>query len=103
MKRAIVYSAVLILTIVTLAAFTSTQSSITGKIKPADGAENVLLISGKDTTRHAVNSGSFVISISPGIYKLIIDGKSPYQDLLMENLEVKPGMTLDLGEIFLKT
>ena|ERR1044071_5268140 len=103
MKRAIVYSAVLILTIVALAAFTGIQSSITGKIKPADGAESVLLISGKDTAKHAINSGSFAISVSPGIYKLIIDGKPPYQDITMENLEVKPGMTLDLGEIFLKT
>jgi hypothetical protein len=103
MKRAIVYGAVLMLTIITLAAFTGTQSSITGKVKPADGAETVLLISGKDTARHAITSGSFAISVNPGIYKLIIDGKPPYQDILMENVEVKPGMTLDLGEIFLKT
>jgi hypothetical protein len=103
MKKAIVYCAVLIISLVTLMAFTGNQSSITGKVKPADGADAVWLISGKDSTKHAIAAGSIAITVTPGIYKLIIDGKEPYQDVFMENLEVKPGMTLELGEIFLKT
>jgi hypothetical protein len=103
MKKVIAYCAVLILTIMTLAADAGTQSSITGKLKPVDGAESLWLVSGKDSVKHAIVAGSFSISVNPGIYKLVIDSKSPYQDVLMENLEVKPGMTLDLGEIFLKT
>lgn len=103
MKKAMIYCAVLIISLLTLQAFTGTQSSITGKIKPADGTEAIWVISGKDSTKHAVVSGSFAIGVNPGIYKLVIDAKAPYQDVIMENLEVKPGMTLELGEIFLKT
>lgn len=97
------YCAVLIISLVTLAAFTGNQSSITGKIKPVDGADLVWLISGKDSVKHSIVTGNIAINVNPGIYKLIIDAKEPYQDVFMENVEVKPGMTLELGEIFLKT
>lgn len=98
-----VYCAVLIISLLILTAFTVNQSSITGKVKPADGADTVWLISGKDSVKHAIVTGNITIIVTPGIYKLIIDGKEPYKDIFMENLEVKPGMTLELGEIFLKT
>jgi hypothetical protein len=103
MKKAIVCCTVLALCLATLPAFTEVQSSITGKVKPPDGTEAIWLVSGKDSSRVSVVTGSFSVSVNPGIYKLVIDAKSPFQDLYMENLEVKPGMTLDLGEIFLKT
>jgi uncharacterized membrane protein len=103
MKKAIVSCAVLVLCLTTLPAFTDVQSSITGKVKPPDGTEAIWVISGKDSSRVTMVTGSFSVDVNPGIYKLVIDAKSPYQDLYMENLEVKPGMTLDLGEIFLKT
>ena len=103
MKKAIVSCAVLALCLATLPAFTDVQSSISGKVKPPDGMEAIWIISGKDTSRVTVTTGTFSVNVTPGIYKLVIDAKSPYQDVNMENLEVKPGMTLDLGEIFLKT
>lgn len=103
MKKAIVSCAVFVLCLTTLSAFTDVQSSISGKVKPPDGTEAIWVVSGKDSSRVTVVTGSFSVNVNPGIYKLIIDAKSPYRDLYMENLEVKPGMTLDLGEIFLKT
>lgn len=103
MKKAIVCCAVLALCLAIMSAFTKDQSSITGKVNPPDGTEAIWLVSGKDSSRVSVVTGSFSVSVNPGIYKLIIDAKGAYKDLYMENLEVKPGMTLDLGEIYLKT
>lgn len=85
-----------------LVGFTDDQSSISGKVTPADGAETVWAISGTDSTKATINSGTFSLSVKPGIYKLIIDAKEPYRDVLLENLEVKAEQPIDVGEIVLQ-
>ena len=81
---------------------TLTQSSITGKVAPADGAETVWAISGTDSTKGTISSGAFTLEVKPGTYKLIIDAKDPYKDVTLENLEVKQGQPVDVGEIVLQ-
>jgi len=101
MKKTILSCAVMI-GMAVLPAFTEVQSSITGRIKPDDGAEAVWAINGKDSLRQPVTGGGFSIDVKPGIYKLIVDAKEPYKDVYMENLEVKQGLPLDVGDIYLQ-
>ena len=76
--------------------------AIRGRIIPADGAETVWAISGKDSTRAVLVSGSFAIQVKPGLYQVIIDAKEPYKDISLENLEIGSDHELDLGEIILQ-
>ncbi len=81
---------------------TTTQTSITGKVAPAEGAETVWAISGPDSTKGMISSGAFALAVKPGVYKVIVDAKDPYKDVILENLEVKQDQPLDLGEIVLQ-
>ena len=78
------------------------SSMITGRISPADGVDAVMVISGKDTTKSATNTGLFSVEVKPGVHQLIVDAKSPYKDVFMDNLTVTENEVLDLGEITLK-
>ena len=84
-----------------LFAFTGIQSGITGKIAPAEAAQSVWAISGTDTVKGTISSGSFNISAKPGTYKLMVDAKEPYKDAVLENIQVTDQM-LDVGEIQLQ-
>ena len=77
------------------------QGSITGKITPADGAEAIWAISGSDSAKGTVTSGTFSLAVKGGTYKVIIDAKDPYKDVTMDNIEVKD-QPVDLGEIVLQ-
>ena len=83
-------------------AFTKDQSFITGRVAPADGAEAVWAISGTDSTKGAISAGAFALKVKPGTYKIIVDGKDPYKDVILENLEVKQDQPIDVGEIILQ-
>ncbi|MGZ8511779.1 MAG: carboxypeptidase regulatory-like domain-containing protein [Chitinophagaceae bacterium] len=85
-----------------LFAFTTTATSITGKVTPGDGAETVWAISGTDSAKATVSSGAFTLDVKPGTYKVIVDAKDPYKDVTLENLEVKQDQPLDVGEIVLQ-
>lgn len=78
------------------------KTSITGKVKPVSAAETVWAISGKDTVRATVISGSFTLEVAPGTYKLVVEGKTPYKNVEMLNLEVRQNQILDVGEILLQ-
>lgn len=78
------------------------QSSITGKVSPADGAEVVWVMGTADSVKAAVALGSFSIQVKPGLYKLIIDAKEPFKDAQLDNLDVKENQVLDVGEIILQ-
>jgi hypothetical protein len=78
------------------------KTSITGKIKPVNAAEVVWAISGKDTVRATIISGAFTVEIAPGTYKLVVEGKTPYKNVEMLNLEVRQNQALDVGEILLQ-
>jgi hypothetical protein len=78
------------------------KTTIVGRINPADAAEVVWAISATDTLKAAPAQGQFFIEVKPGTYKLIVDAKEPYKDVTLENLQLKPDETLDVGEIPLK-
>ena len=82
--------------------FAPAKTSIVGRVNPADAAEMVWAISATDTLKGAPAQGQFFIDVKPGTYKLIVDAKEPYKDVTLENLQVNPDQTLDVGEIPLK-
>jgi hypothetical protein len=99
MKKTILFSAFVAGVLI----FSMPQSAITGSMLPADGAESIMAFSGTDSAKGVIlNTGSFSLSVKPGIYKLLVDAKAPYKDVLLENLEVKDERPLDIGQIVLQ-
>jgi hypothetical protein len=47
-------------------------------------------------------NGVFSLAAKPGLYKVVIDAIEPYKDAILENIEVKEGQTVDVGEIVLQ-
>jgi hypothetical protein len=88
----------------TLFAFTSMYSgSISGAVKPADGASRAWAISGADTSKSVIQNGHFeFMDLKPGTYKLIIEAKPPYKNLAKDNVTVLDGQPTNLGEIKLE-
>jgi hypothetical protein len=76
--------------------------AITGRVSPANGADIVWVIGAKDSLSGPVVSGIFSLVVDPGIYKLIVDARSPYKDVLLDNLKIKQNQSLDVGEIILQ-
>ena len=101
MKKNILTCGIVAASIVGLFAFTSAQTGISGKVTPQDGAESVWAI-GTDSTKGIISSGNFSIQVKPGTYKIYIDAKDPFKDVSLENLEVRDGQPLDVGEIVLQ-
>lgn len=82
--------------------FNQKKTSIVGRVNPVDAAEVVWVTSSTDSAKSVVSMGQFSFDVKPGTYKLIIDAREPYKDVLLENLQVKQDQTLDVGEIPLK-
>ncbi len=78
------------------------QSAITGRISPANAAETVWVIGVRDSIRAGVASGNFSVAVKAGTYKLLVDAKEPFKDVLLDNLDVKENQALDIGEIILQ-
>ncbi len=103
MKKSMLTLGIVAASVAGLFAFTTmTESSITGKVTPADAADAVWAISAADSTKGTISSGAFTIQVKPGTYKVIVDAKDPYKDVTLENLEVKQDEPLDVGEIVLQ-
>jgi hypothetical protein len=89
-----------IIVVIALHAFRAAQrSGISGRINPSDAGQMVFAVHGADTVKLIPSNGSFLLEARPGLYKLIVDAKEPYKDVLMENVEVVNGKTTDVGEI----
>lgn len=79
---------------------TSDEGSISGKVTPADGANQAWAIIGTDTLKATVNDGTFSIQqAKAGTYTVIVAAKSPFQDVTIANVRVEDGKATDLGEI----
>lgn len=78
------------------------SGSIVGTIVPADGAYYVWAIQNNDTVKAAPANGAFSLNARSGTWKVIIDAKEPYQDVMMENVQVNDGKETSLGEIRLQ-
>lgn len=76
--------------------------TINGSVVPADGVLMVWAIQTSDTVKTAPANGFFSLAAKPGTWKVIIDAKEPYQDVMMENVTVSDGKETSLGEIKLQ-
>ena len=76
--------------------------SISGSIVPADGVFNVWAIQAPDTVKAIPANGVFTLTTRSGTWKVIIDAKDPYQDVMLENVQVSDGKETSLGEIKLQ-
>ena len=74
-------------------------SGISGRVSPTDAVEFVWAIQGTDSLKSVPANGVFMLEAKPGLYKVIVDAKQPYKDVLVESVEVTDGKTTDLGEI----
>ncbi len=85
-------------------AFTdNVEGSITGKVRPADGASEAWAIQGSDTLKTAVSDGAFTFNgARAGTYTVIIDAKDPFKDATLSDVKVEDGKATDLGEISLQ-
>ena len=103
MKKTVFTLFATILTVAMLHAFRLMQtSSISGKVIPPEGAEMVYATSGKDSIRTMVMSGSFVFNAKPGTWRIIVRGKPPFKDAILERVDVQEGQNTDIGEIRLQ-
>lgn len=77
--------------------------SIEGKVTPAWYAVNAWAISKTDTLYTTVTNGNFEFSnAQPGVYKIIIEARSPYRHMEKDNVEVKDGEPANIGELSLQ-
>ncbi|RZM24534.1 MAG: carboxypeptidase regulatory-like domain-containing protein [Pedobacter sp.] len=84
-----------------LFAFTSSRSGgIRGKIVPADGADRVVAVSGKDTLTAQISRGHLTFNnVKADTYQILIKGRAPYKDTSIENVAVIDSTTTDIGDI----
>jgi hypothetical protein len=102
MKHFILICGIVLLSFLCISAFRNIeQTSITGRVNPVDGATSALAISGRDSATSNIVNGVFSFAVKPGIYKVMIDAVEPYKDVTLENIGVKEGQSVDVGEIVL--
>jgi uncharacterized membrane protein len=103
MKRFILICLIIASTILAVYSFrTKFQTSIVGRVNPVGGANVVWAVSGRDSTACNVVNGEFNFEARQGIYRVVIDGIEPYKDAVLENISVRDGQTVDVGEIDLQ-
>ncbi len=103
MKRLILACSIFISVVLAIYAFQNNdQTSIIGRINPIGGANVAWALSGRDSLSSNVVNGAFSFAAKPGIYKVVIDAVEPYKDAVLENISVKEGQTVDVGEIVLQ-
>lgn len=103
MKKSFLPHLAILVMVVGLHAFRLIQGNgIIGRVTPPDEVEAVWAFSGSDTTRTTVQNGAFAIDVKTGIWKVVIDAKPPFRDVIFEKVEVKENQATDLGEIRLQ-
>ena len=102
MKRFIIICGIIFSAMLAVSAFHRIETSITGRVTPADGANIAWAISSKDSASSNIVNGTFSFSVKPGTYRVIIDALEPYKDATVENVNVKEGQAVDVGEIILQ-
>lgn len=84
-------------------AFKGFDGSITGKVRPADGATEAWAVQGSDTLKTAVSDGAFTFTgARAGTYTVVINAKDPFRDAVVNDVRVEDGKTTDMGEINLQ-
>jgi hypothetical protein len=101
MRNAIVQLVLVIIGVSSIHAVKLLQtSSFHVRISPANGAERVWAIQGKDSIEMTnVNGEFFLRSINPGQWRVSVEAVEPYKDVQFNVDDIKPGFDRDLGEI----
>jgi len=104
MSKTFLKYAACILPLSAVFAFTNVfEGAIKGKVVPAEGANIVMAISGKDTISSPISDGTFFLTkVKPGTYSVWFKGVAPFKDTPVEGVAVVEGSTTDLGEIKLQ-
>ena len=77
-------------------------SSFHVRMYPADGADKVWAIQGRDSVEMTGTQGEYYLrSINPGEWRLSVEANAPYLDTRYDVI-VQPGADRDLGEIRLR-
>ena len=88
-----------VLVIIALHAFRAMhQSNITGKVESPSSSVWVYAINGKDSLKTAVSDGKFRLTVTPGLWKVLIASSRLFQKEGML-IEVQEGSTTDVGTI----
>jgi hypothetical protein len=102
MKNGATLTATIIL-IVALHSFRGSQAgSIGGTIVPADGAVQIWGVQNRDTVKAVPANGQFSLPANVGVWKVVVDAKEPYKDVMIENIQVNDGKETNIGEIRLQ-
>jgi hypothetical protein len=67
---------------------------------PANGADKVWAIQGKDSVQMTNVNGEYILrSVRPGYWQVSVEANEPYRNACYQAGDLKPGMDRDLGEI----
>lgn len=100
MKNMIRILFVLLAVIFAYAAYTNAQNTtISGKVIPEDGVDRVWAVNQTDSVFVVPDKGIFVLQVKPGVHKIIVIAKPPYQNLEMDNIPTEEGKNTDVGEL----
>jgi hypothetical protein len=78
-------------------------SSFHLRMFPAQGADKVWAIQGKDSIEMMnINGEYYLHSINPGRWQVQVEANQPYKDVRYQVEDIKPGTDRDLGEIRLQ-
>ncbi len=104
MKNAIVQLCLVIIGVSSIHAVRLLQtSSFHLRMYPANGADRVWAIQGKDSIEMMNVNGEYILrSINPGHWQVVVEGNQPYHDDRFDISDVKPGTDMDLGEVRLR-
>lgn len=99
MKKSVITFFSIVLVIIALHAFRALQqSTITGKIFPANAATTVWAINGNHLLKVTPQNGSFELTVPPGSWSVMVEANKPYENFKTPAL-VEEGKTKDLGII----
>ena len=102
MKQSIISIVLVLLAALFMSSLIHRQSTIIGRINPVNGAKTVYAIRGNDSANSTPVNGAFNFNVKPGTYTVYVVAVPPYKDVSLENIDVKEGSTVDMGEIVLK-
>jgi hypothetical protein len=104
MKNAMVQLCLVIIGVSSIHAVRLLQtSSFHVRLYPANGADRVWAIQGKDSIEMMnMNGQYFLRTINPGRWQISVESNAPYRDARFNVSDVKPGTDMDLGEIRLR-
>ncbi len=101
MKNAIVQLCLVVIGVSSIHAVRLLQtSSFHVRMFPAEGANRVWAIQGRDSVEMMNVNGEYILrSINPGHWQEMVEANEPYQNVRYNIRDVKPGIDMDLGEI----